>query len=151
MRNFFLALAAFFALAAPAAAQTATNSLFTGPRVELNAGTSNLGDDFNYGAAVGADLPLGDRLTIGAAATANNVFDRDRVYGADARLGLALNRNLLVFGTIGYADYRLRSYDGLRYGGGAELALSRFTFLKGEYRRSDGDVNTFLTGVGLRF
>ena len=151
MKNIFLAVAAFFALAAPAAAQTATNSAFTGPRVELNAGTSNLGDDFNYGAAVGADLPLGDRLTIGAQASVNDVFNRDRSIGADARLGLALNRNLLVYGTVGYADYRLRGYDGLRYGGGAELALSRFTFLKGEYRRSDGDVNTVLAGVGLRF
>ena len=155
MTKFLFALCAFFLFTAPAYAAPAyaapINSAFTGPRAEVTAGIDNLGRDFNYGTAVGFDMPLGDRLTIGAEATANDFFGRERVLGVGGRLGLAVNTNLLLFGAVGYEDYRIRGLNGLRYGGGAELALGRFSYAKAEYRRGDDRQNTGLVGVGLRF
>ena len=74
----FIALAAAAALATtPALAQT--NAAFTGVRAEVTAGYNDIqnspdANDVVYGAAVGVDAPLGDRVTIGVEANSSNFF-----------------------------------------------------------------------------
>jgi outer membrane immunogenic protein len=165
MKSFFLVLAALFA-ATPAVA--APNSNFTGPRIDVTAGLDDLNrfrdSTINYGANAGVDLPLGDRLTVGAEVNANNVFDRKDL-GAAVRLGVAASDNLLLYGTAGYASLRplrdvrspndFRTLEGLRVGGGAEIASGRGLYSKIEYRYSDFQRNAgrheALVGLGLRF
>jgi outer membrane immunogenic protein len=167
MKALFLAVAAVFAAATPAVA--APNSNFTGPRVEVTAGVDDVtkirDTKVTYGAGAGVDLPLGTRFTIGAEANVNNVFNGFRDYGAAARLGYALNDNLLAYGTVGYANARnlsgvrdidgLRKLDGLRVGGGLEISSSLPVYAKVEYRYSDLQQgigrHEGLVGLGRRF
>jgi len=152
MKKILIAIAALFAVAAPAAAQD-----FTGLRVEATAGLDDLSkglrsQDVNYGAAVGIDAPLGDRLTIGVEANVANVFDRED-FGVAGRLGLIASDRVLLFGTAGYENFR--NLDGLRVGGGAELSLTNTLYTKAEYRYSDFQHGVGrhqgLVGLGLRF
>ena len=164
MKKLFLSLAAFAALAFPAAAAAHDNSAFVGPRVELNAGVDDVTklpdtSDINYGAAVGLDLPVGDRFTIGVDGTASNVFENDRILGVGARVGVAVSPSALLFARAGYENYRdafRRDLDGLAVGGGLELAVNRAMFVKLEGRYTDFDNSNAgrvggLVGVGLRF
>lgn len=152
MKKIFALLTAALAFTAtPALA--APNSNFVGPRIDVNAGLDDVTrfrdtQEINYGATAGVDLPLGDRLTIGAEVNANNIFDRKDL-GAGVRLGAAVTDNLLVYGNVGYAA--LRERDGLRYGGGVEIASGLPLFTKVEYRFSEFGRHEGLVGVGLRF
>lgn len=138
-------------LATPAIA--APNSNFTGPRIEASLGLDDIShnrpsQDVNYGAAVGVDLPLGSRFTIGAEANLDNIAER-KDFGFAGRLGFAVNENILIFGTAGYASYR--NLDGLRVGGGLELSLLGPVYVKSEYRYADIGRHSGLLAVGLRF
>ena len=162
------------AIAAAAVALTspayAANSNFTGPRVEATVGVNDVSGrvaarnfdlnrgDFHYGAAVGLDVPVGDSLVAGVEGDVSNVFDHDRSFGANARLGYSINNAVLVYGKVGYENYRdvfSRKLDGFRYGGGLEVALGSHAFVKGEYRRTNfenqADADAAIVGVGLRF
>lgn len=155
---FAAALAAF---ATPAFAANNTN--FTGVRAELTAGADDVRgvrdtSDINYGAAVGVDVPVGTNLTLGVEGTAGNIFERDRLLGVGARLGVAVSPRALLYAGAGYENYRLaRNFelDGLRLNAGAEFAIGKVTYLKIEGRYSDLDADTGriggLVGVGLRF
>lgn len=151
---FFAAVAASLGLTT--AANAAPNSNFTGPKVEVTAGIDDVTNyrdaKVNYGIGAGVDLPLGDRLTIGAELNADN-FASYRDFGADARLGVALTDNLLAYGKVGYAN--LRGLDGVRVGGGLEIASGAKLYGKLEYRYSDFQDgvgrHAGLVGVGLRF
>lgn len=164
MTRLLMLAAAFAATLFATPALAGTNSNFTGVRAELNAGLDDLNNtpdtsDINYGAAVGIDVPLGDRLTLGAEGTVANVFENDRLLGVGARVGLALSPNVLAFASAGYENYRdatfNRDLDGLRVGGGLELALGAHAYVKAEGRYSDlsADAGRIggLIGVGLRF
>lgn len=151
---FFAAVAASLGFATTANA--APNSNFTGPKVEVTAGIDDVTNyrdaKVNYGIGAGVDLPLGQRFTIGAELNADN-FARYRDFGADARLGVAVTDNLLVYGKVGYAN--LRGLDGVRVGGGLEIASGAKLYGKLEYRYSDFQEgvgrHAGLVGVGLRF
>lgn len=163
MNKLFAALAlATLAVASPVAAQTNTN--FVGPRVELNAGITDVNrnnnfNDVSYSGAVGVDVGLGDRVTVGVEANASDVFDSTgRTFGVAGRLGVALNPNVLVFGRAGYTninDRFDRKLDGIAVGGGVNFALTPNLYGNVEYRYSDvqNGVRTHggLLGVGLRF
>ena len=156
----YIAIAA--ALAAATVAAPAAANDFTGPRVEVNAGIDDVtaAQDFNdvtYGAALGFDLGVTENVTLGVEASVDNVFDR-RDIGASARLGYVVEDGVLLYGKVGYANYRdvaSRDLDGLRVGGGVELALAGPLFTGVEYRYSDfeGGVGKHagLVRVGLRF
>jgi outer membrane immunogenic protein len=112
--------------------------------------------DVTYGAGLGYDLQVG-KVVIGAEATADNVFDR-RDLGVAGRLGYTLNDNVLLYGKVGYANWRqVRNVDteGLRLGGGLEVNLLGPVYAKAEYRYTDFDGSVGkhdgLVGVGLRF
>lgn len=154
-----LTLAAF-SLAAIATPAMATD--FTGPRVEVTAGADDVTGvrdttDVTYGATVGFDFRVAGPVIAGVEANLDNVFDR-RDVGASARVGVEATDNLLVYGKVGYANYKdvfSRELDGLRVGGGLELAVTKNVFAKVEYRYSDLEANVGkhggLVGIGLRF
>jgi outer membrane immunogenic protein len=151
-----LLLSAAMLAATPAAAQ---NANFIGPRVEVNTGMRDVNhDDAMYGLGLGVDAPLGNRATVGVDADAQNVFDHNgRDFGVGARLGFALNRNILAYGRVGYTnlDTRHGDLDGYTVGGGVNLALTPASFVNVEYRRSDYghnvDSDGVRLGVGFRF
>lgn len=162
MRNLLTALA-FGAAAVATPAMAGTNDNFTGLRIEATAGVDDVTGvqdttDVAYGAAIGVDVPVGDRFTVGVDANTMNVFADERQIGVAGRLGYAFNDNLLGFARAGYNNYRdvaNRSLDGLVVGGGLEYAVSDMTFVKAEYRYSDFENGVgnhgALVGVGIRF
>jgi outer membrane immunogenic protein len=158
MRNLLLAGAALAAAltATPALAQT--NAGFVGPRVELQTGVrdTNVGDArVSYGAVLGYDLGIGDRVTLGADVDATDVFNDDRrTLGAGARLGYALNPNTQVFVRGGYARAR-HDIEGAAVGGGLQFRLPGNAYINTEYRYTNYnrgvDSHAGLLGLGIRF
>jgi len=154
-------LIAIAALATAALSTPAMASEFAGPRLEVTAGADEVRNgvdatDIAYGAALGYDLQFG-KVVVGAEATAANVFDRAD-FGAAARLGYTLNKNVLAYTRVGYTKLERSAtakVDGLTVGGGLELKLIGSTFAKAEYRYTDFDGNLGrhggLVGFGLRF
>ena len=154
-------LIAIAALATAALTTPAMASEFAGPRLEVTAGADEVRNgvdptDIAYGAALGYDLQFG-KVVVGAEATAANVFDRAD-FGAAARLGYTLNKNVLAYTRVGYTKLERSAavkVDGLTVGGGLEVKLIGSTFAKAEYRYTDFDGNLGrhggLVGFGLRF
>ena len=158
-------LIAIAALATAALSTPAMASEFAGPRLEVTAGADEVRNgvdatDIAYGAALGYDLQFG-KVVVGAEATAANVFDRAD-FGAAARLGYTLNKNVLAYGRVGYTNLErpavrgvVAKLDGLTVGGGLEVKLIGSTFAKAEYRYTDFDGalgrHGGLVGFGLRF
>lgn len=161
MKKFIIAAAAALALASPAMA--APNSNFVGPRAELTAGFDDVTgspdrNDVVYGAAIGIDVPVGSRLTLGIEGNSQNVFEHTRTIGAAARVGVAVTPSTLLYAKGGYSNYQdvfSRELDGATVGGGAEIAIGRNAYVKAEYKYSDFAENTgshgALVGFGLRF
>ena len=166
-------LIAIAALATAALTTPAMASDFAGPRVEVTAGADDVTGgvdttDIAYGAALGYDLQFG-KVVVGAEATAANVFEKADL-GAAARLGYTLNKNVLAYTRVGYANLErpqtctgtrpvvcrnAANLEGLTLGGGLEVKLIGSTFAKAEYRYTDFDGNLGrhggLVGFGLRF
>lgn len=156
--------AAALALTACQPAQAADNAGFTGVRTEVHATVSDFSripnlNDVGYNAVIGVDAPIATNWTVGAEVEAKNVFDNDgRAYGVGARLGYALNENVLVFGRVGYdrlEALNTRTLDGASYGAGAEWRISERTHLTGQYRYTNyeqgADAHTVGVGIGYRF
>jgi outer membrane immunogenic protein len=149
-----------FVVAALAAATPAFASDFSGPRVEVTAGTDTASrnvstKDVQYGAVAGYDLQLG-KVVAGVEAGVDNILDRRNIAVA-GRLGYAVNPSVLVYTKAGYANWKqapTHQYEGLRLGAGVEAKLAGPLYTKVEYRHVDyGAVKTNggLVGVGLRF
>ena len=148
------------ALAAPAAAQ---NDNFTGVRIGATAGVDDVTGvrdttDVVYGADIGVDFPVGDRVTLGVEGFSTNFFEDERTIGAAARMGYAVTDNVLPFVRVGYTNYQdvfSRELDGLVVGGGLEYSISDNSYARVEYRYSDFEQNIgnhgALVGIGLRF
>lgn len=164
MNKTLLTLSAAALLLAAGTASAQTNANFTGIRAEAQAvsrdvsNTRNI-NDLTYAGTLGVDAPLGDRFTIGAETNVTNLFDDNgREFGVGARLGYAVNEDLLVFARAGYArldDARSRTLEGLAVGAGAEWSLSEHSFISAQYRYTDFEQGVgshgALIGIGLRF
>lgn len=152
-------------VAAAAAALSATPAMandFTGIRAEVTAGADDVTGgvdltDVTYGAGVGVDAELYKNVIVGVEATLDNVFDRRNV-GASARLGYVVADKVLVYGKVGYANWKqttTRELEGLRLGGGLEAKLAGPVYGKVEYRYTDFERGVGqhggLVGVGVRF
>lgn len=160
MKKMIIAMA--LALGACTAAQPALANDFGGVYVSATAGLDDVTKgvdrtDVVYGANAGVNVPVGERVIVGVEATLDNVFERREV-GASARLGYAASPSVLLYGEVGYANYKdafNRKLDGVRYGGGIEYNISPHTFISAEYRRTDYEgksgKNAGLVGVGIRF
>ena len=138
-----------------------------------------------YGVGAGYDLGIGSvRLGAEAEASASTAkgcstssqgklcVDSKRDLYVGARVGAVLSPNLLLYAKGGYTNFRQSSSletatskteggsnsGGFRVGAGVELAISKNTFVKAEYRYShynegvvDFGRHQVVTGVGLRF
>lgn len=162
MKKVLIAAAALAATATPALANP-----FTGVRAEVTAGVDDVTaqvrtqdidlTDVTYGAAVGFDAELYKNVIVGLEANIDNVFDRRNV-GASARLGYVIKDSVLVYGKVGYANWKqttTRELEGLRLGGGVEANIAGPVYGKIEYRYTDFDRGVgqhgALVGFGLRF
>lgn len=158
MKTFVMAAAAALALAAtPAMAND-----FTGVRAEVTAGLDDVTGgvdptEVTYGAGVGLDAELYTNVVVGVEATLDNVFDRRNV-GAAARLGYVVADKALIYGKIGYANWKQTTtaeLEGLRVGGGVEAKLYGPVYGKVEYRYTDFNRGVGqhggLVGLGVRF
>jgi outer membrane immunogenic protein len=166
-RMIILAAAAAMAAATPAAAQEApaaeaapTNS-FTGGHVGLNIGFADedvFGTElFTYGVEVGYDYDFGGAV-VGAVAEIQDSDDTGRELSLSGRVGAKPARNVLVYGLAGYANLEIvddLEIDGLRLGGGVEVAPAPHVSVKLEqrYTNYEFDVDAWQTvlGVGFRF
>jgi len=144
------------------AATPAMASNFTGVRAEATAGLDDVTGgvdptEVTYGAGVGLDAELYKNVIVGVEATVDNVFDRRNV-GAAARIGYVVADKALVYGKVGYANWKqttTRELEGLRVGGGIEAILAGPVYGKIEYRYTDFDRGVGqhggLVGIGVRF
>lgn len=149
--------------------------------------TGDDADGFVYGLGVGYDFAAGRlRFGVEAEAsdsTASGCFDFDltdictksgRDLYVGARAGRMVSSNVLLYAKAGYTNTRQtatftgpitdfppdtyhRKFDGLRLGGGTEVAVGRNMFVKAEYRfssyeaRESFDKHQGVIGVGIRF
>ena len=140
-------------------------------------------DGIVYGVAAGYDVALGDKAVAGlevgfdlsdvdfasVAGTTKSEVAVKRDISVSARIGARVADNVLVYAKGGYSNARLEGVittgatrtevaangDGVRVGGGIELALGPNAYAKAEYRYTDyeGGVTRHqaLTGLGFRF
>ena len=178
MRNSILILAAVTCLAGAntAFAQEAEKTpaqAFAGPRVEATIGLDKSSADrgldngvtgMRAGGAVGYDIAIGKRVTIGAEAgigwmVAGNAevgpfpptvldnykYSAGRDIDVSGRLGYALSPKTLIYGKAGWASQSHHvetssgqsgewKSDGLRVGAGLEQKLTSNVYAKAEYR-----------------
>jgi opacity protein-like surface antigen len=137
MKLCVLFAAALATISAPVLAAPADS--FTGVRVEATAGVDDVTRvpntaDVTYGAGVGLDTKLTERLVVGVEANVDNVFNY-RDVSAAARVGIALNSKVMPYVAVGYTDFR--GLTGLRYGGGLEVNLNDTFYVKAEGRYAD--------------
>lgn len=145
---------------------------FAGPRAEVTVGLDQSNDDafaggteltsLRVGGAVGYDIAIGKRVTLGVeagigwgvsgktpivATNGTTVARYSAAHDADVslRLGYALSPKTLIYTKAGWADaaYRMTSggqtyYDhndkGMRFGAGVEQKLTSNVYAKAEYR-----------------
>lgn len=195
LRYCLAAVVAMAGIAAPALAQDEAPEAkaATGFRIEAIAGYEDAsfdsvrnGSGALYGVGVGYDLAAG-RFRFGLEAEASDSTADDcsvfaggnticskagRDLYAGARVGGMISDNVLLYGKVGYTNYRFSSrftfpaggpvtthpeVDGLRLGAGTEIAVGAKTFVKAEYRFSNYeaadnfDKHQAVVGFGLRF
>jgi outer membrane immunogenic protein len=149
-----LAAAAF---AAPAAAQN-----FSGPRVSGHLGFADediFGTEiFTYGVQAGYDVETSGGAVLGATVEFQNSEDTGRDLSAVARIGGKADDRVLVYVLGGYTNLGFGAgtgieLDGVRVGGGVEVAINRNVFVNLEQRYSnyEADVDGWQTLVGLGF
>jgi outer membrane immunogenic protein len=140
-------------------------------------------DGITYGLALGYDHALSDRVIVGVEAAvdlSDNEFsgtvgtlsydvDAKRDIELAARIGTKLTDSILLYGKVGYSNARVQTRltsgattlsessngDGVRVGGGLEVALTDQVYAKAEYRYTNYEAgvsrNQVLTGIGFRF
>ncbi|PZU06881.1 outer membrane beta-barrel protein [Sphingomonas sp.] len=168
MRTILIAAAAL-AVAAPAFAQDAAP--FTGARVGATLGYDKTHgqDGFAYGGAIGYDLAVTPKITLGAETTLEDSTTKfggvhaSRDLAISARAGYVLTPQILAFAKVGYDTTRVEvagaghtNLEGVRYGGGLEYAVTPHTYISAEYRRTEyedsfGGRDAGIVGFGYRF
>ncbi|WP_150291219.1 outer membrane protein [Sphingobium estronivorans] len=171
MKTVILAAVAAAAFAAPAFAQDAAP--FTGPRAGVTMGYDKFAgrDGFSYGVNTGFDLAVTPNITFGPEVSLSDSttslaagVEVSRDLAASLRLGYIVTPRALLFGKVGYANTRVEasnsnaggSFEGVRYGGGVEFAVTGNTYISAEYQRSEyedgiGGRDAGVVGVGFRF
>ncbi len=152
----------------PALAQE--SAPFTGSRAGVTLGYDkyqgeegvSYGVNAGYDLAVARNITAGVEVSLGDATTDGAGFDASRDLAASLRLGYAFTPSVLAFGKVGYANSRIEtagtgaSFEGVRFGGGVEYALTPHTYISAEYARTEYEANlggrdAGLIGVGFRF
>lgn len=169
-------ITAVAALVAAVATPAMAND-FTGPRVGVVAGLDKQAGQtgLSVGVVGGYDVKVAGPVRLGVEATvAESTTDLAGVIhsnldlGVNARLGVKVAGPVLAFGKVGYArtDYGVLGFNqteqGVRFGGGVEVALTDRLFATAEYARTvygtDRNLglrvpsrDQGLVGLGLRF
>jgi outer membrane immunogenic protein len=162
------ASASLLAAAVPAAAQDAAP--FTGARIGATLGYDKVqGEDgLTYGGAFGYDVAVAPRITLGAEGTFEDSTTKgagiraSRDVAISARAGYVLTPQLLGFAKVGYDTTRFElggghdNFEGVRFGGGLEYAMTPRTYVSAEYRRTEyegniGGRDAGVVGFGVRF
>lgn len=168
MKTVIFAAVAAACIAAPAMAQEAAP--FTGPRAGVTVGFDKFqGEEgVSYGVNAGYDLAVASQITagvevsLGDSTADSNGIDASRDIAASLRLGYVVTPRILAFGKVGYASSRFEvagngtSFEGVRYGGGLEFAVTPNTYVSAEYQRSEYEQNiggrdAGVVGIGFRF
>ncbi|MEJ7928044.1 outer membrane beta-barrel protein [Sphingobium sp. AN641] len=168
MKTVIFAAIAAAAISAPAIAQDAAP--FTGPRAGVTMGYDKLfGEDgFSYGVTAGYDIAVTPNLTFGPEVSFGDSsiedagVDVSRDLAASVRLGYIVNPRFLGFAKVGYADTRFEfagtnlNFEGVRFGGGVEFAVTGNSYVSAEYQRTEyedgvGGRDAAVVGVGFRF
>ena len=168
MKTVIFAAIAAAAISAPAMAQDAAT--FTGPRAGVIVGYDKLDgeDGFSYGVTAGYDIAVTPNLTFGPEVSFSDSsieeagVDVSRDLAASVRLGYIVNPRFLAFGKVGYADTRFEfagtnlNYEGVRFGGGVEFAVTGNSYVSAEYQRTEyedglGGRDAGVVGFGFRF
>jgi outer membrane immunogenic protein len=164
------AAAALGAMATPATAQDAAqDATFTGPRVGATVGYDVVqhAEDVAYGGAAGYDFAYRGVLIGGEVSLEDSTVQKYGVHAsrdlaASARIGYVVAPRLMAFAKVGYASTRVEyagahtNLEGVRFGGGAEYALTPKTYVSAEYRRTEyegnfGGRDQIMGGIGFRF
>jgi outer membrane immunogenic protein len=171
MKTLILAAAAALGMmATPALAQDVRDdAAFTGPRVGATVGYDTIrgNEDVAYGGVAGYDFAyrgmlVGGEVGLEDSSVRINGVRASRDLAASARVGYVIAPRTMVFGKVGYATTRFEGFgghtnlEGVRFGGGAEFALTPKTYLTGEYRRTEyegnfGGRDQVMAGFGFRF
>lgn len=171
MRTAIFAAIAAATISAPALAQS-DEAAFTGPRLGVTSGYDKMQDQdgVSYGVSAGYDLAVAPKIRAGAevaladSTTNFGTTDASRDISASARVGYVVNPKVMAFGKVGYTSSRFEdtatrlgaAQEGVRYGGGVEVAPTQRTYVSAEYQRTEygsglGGRDAALVGVGLRF
>ena len=166
----FAAIAALAAVASPASATD-----FTGARIGVQTGYDDVASHagVSYGVVAGVDAPVVKGVTVGVEATLEDSTVKglstnvSRDLGLNLRVGVRVLPRAQVFAKVGYADTRFENTagglnvtaEGVRYGGGVEVAVTKHLYATAEYRRTELEsaAGAFkgrdgaLVGIGLRF
>ncbi len=164
-KTLFAAALALATVASPAFAND-----FTGPRASVVAGLDKQADvtGVTVGVTGGYDVKVIGPVRAGVEATvAESTVNIGAVHSnldlsASARLGVKVLGPVLAFGKVGYArtDYGVlganQTVEGVRFGGGVEVAVTDRIFATAEYARTEYDAGVpgrdqGLVGLGLRF
>ena len=156
--------------AAPVMAQGAPAQVFVGGQVGVHdLGIDGAASDTGtiYGVFAGVDMPVSNRLFIGAEANYNYGSRAiDREYGIAARIGTEVSPGTKIFGRVGYqeVDFDLRRVVGgpvasgsddtdgdYMVGVGADIAVAQQLGLRVAFDTISFDTTRFTAGVAMRF
>ncbi|WP_172448579.1 outer membrane protein [Caulobacter mirabilis] len=183
MRNLFIGLVMAAGFCAPAAALAQDSAEFAGFKVGVSADyrwlkgdadTPDLKDrlkdresGFGFRGHVGYDIPIGERLVLGAEGglskggeslslgnkLGRRTLDPELSWDVSARLGMAVSSDFMIYGRAGYAWQRVkdrteinspaktiedtRTEGGLLYGAGVETRLNSNLLVRLEYDRAE--------------
>jgi len=170
MKTAIFAAIAAASLSVPAVAFAQDTDSFTGPRAGVTLGYDKYAGEegVSYAAVAGYDLALAPQIRAGVDVSLGDStvdgagLDVSRDLAASLRLGYVVTPQVMAFGKVGYVNTRLESagvgasFEGVRFGGGLEYALSPRTYISAEYQRSEYEQNlggrdAGLVGIGFRF
>ncbi|CAN5363496.1 hypothetical protein BH10PSE12_BH10PSE12_27680 [soil metagenome] len=155
-------------ISVPAIAQD--SAPFTGPKAGVTAGYDKYQgqDGVSYGVSAGYDLAVNPKVragvdvSLGDSSTDGAGFKASRDLAASLRLGYVLTPQIMPFAKVGYASSRIETagtgaaFEGVRFGGGVEYAVTPHTYISAEYQRTEYEQNlggrdAGLIGIGFRF
>lgn len=106
------------------------------------------------GIVAGYDQLLFNRVVIGVFGEYNwsAIDGKDYDWAAGGRLGFLIAPRVMGYGLLGYAqaDYGDVTFNGLRFGGGVEVAVTENVFANLQYTHTDYDTETLVNTPALK-
>jgi opacity protein-like surface antigen len=106
------------------------------------------------GVVLGYDQVLFNRFLVGVFGEYNwsAIDGKDSDWAAGGRVGFIIAPRVMAYGLLGYAqaDYGDVTFEGIRYGGGIEAALTENVFIGAQYTHTDYDTETLINTPSLK-